>query len=160
MRPAALDARRGVVRLHPEVLSALDLNPGDPVRLTGRRATAGIAARAEPGASRALLYADDLILGNLGVRDGGQITVTPAPVVGARRVTLAGPVEIIAAVSPEMLRLALLGKVVTAGDNVSLLPQDVVTESGVRALIQAARLSLANTVGYAWTSTLLTVTAV
>ncbi|WP_428983062.1 AAA family ATPase [Phytohabitans maris] len=159
MRPAALDARRGVVRLHPEVLTALDLNPGDPVRLTGRRATAGIAARAEPGASRALLYADDLILGNLGVRDGGQITVAPAPVVGARQVTLAGPVEIVAAVSPEMLRLALLGKVVTAGDNVSLLPQDVVTETGVRALIQAARLSLANTVGYAWTSTLLTVTA-
>jgi transitional endoplasmic reticulum ATPase len=160
MRPAALDARRGIVRLHPEVLTALDLNPGDPVRLTGRRATAGIAARAEPGASRALLYADDLILGNLGVRDGGQITVAPAPVVAARRVTLAGPVEIIAAVSPEMLRLALLGKVVTAGDNVSLLPQDVVAESGVRALIQAARRSLANTVGYAWTSTLLTVGAV
>ncbi|WP_415624405.1 AAA family ATPase [Phytohabitans flavus] len=160
MRPAALDARRGVVRLHPEVLTALDLNPGDPVRLTGRRATAGIAARAEPGASRALLYADDLILGNLGVRDGGQITVAPAPVVAARSVTLAGPVEIIAAVSPEMLRLALLGKVVTAGDNVSLLPQDVVTQSGVRALIHAARRSLANTVGYAWTSTLLTVGAV
>jgi len=160
MRPAALDARRGVVRLHPEVLTALDLNPGDPVRLTGRRATAGIAARAEPGASRALLYADDLILGNLGVRDGGQITVAPAPVVAARRVELAGPVEIVAAVSPEMLRLALLGKVVTAGDNVSLLPQDVVTASGVRALVQAARLSLANTVGYAWTSTLLTVGAV
>ncbi|MGN9910811.1 AAA family ATPase [Phytohabitans sp. LJ34] len=160
MRPAALDARRGVVRLHPEVLTALDLNPGDPVRMTGRRATAGIAARAEAGASRALLYADDLILGNLGVRDGGQITVAPAPVVAARRVTLAGPAEIIAAVSPEMLRLALLGKVVTAGDNVSLLPQDVVTESGVRALIQAARRSLANTVGYAWTSTLLTVGAV
>ena len=160
MRPAALDARRGVVRLHPEVLTALDLNPGDPVRMTGRRATAGIAARAEPGASRALIYADDLILGNLGVRDGGQITVAPAPVVAARRVTLAGPVEIIAVVSPEMLRLALLGKVVTAGDNVSLLPQDVVTASGVRALIQAARRSLANTVGYAWTSTLLTVSAV
>jgi transitional endoplasmic reticulum ATPase len=160
MRPAALDARRGVVRLHPEVMTALDLNPGDPVRMTGRRATAGIAARAEPGASRALLYADDLILGNLGVRDGGQITVAPAPVVAARRVALAGPVEIIAAVSPEMLRLALLGKVVTAGDNVSLLPQDVVTESGVRAHIQAARRSLANTVGYAWTSTLLMVTAV
>jgi len=160
MRPAALDARRGVVRLHPEVLTALDLNPGDPVRMTGRRATAGIAARAEAGASRALLYADDLILGNLGVRDGGQITVAPAPVVAARRVALAGPVEIVAAVSPEMLRLALLGKVVTAGDNVSLLPQDVVTESGVRALIQAARQSLANTVGYAWTSTLLTVASV
>src|SRR6266545_3302822 len=76
---AALDARRGIVRLHPDVLTALALNPGDPVRLTGRRETAGIVALAEAGASRALLYADDLLLGNLGIRDGGQVTVAPAP---------------------------------------------------------------------------------
>ena len=36
LRPAALDARRGIVRLHPEVMAALAINPGDPVRLTGR----------------------------------------------------------------------------------------------------------------------------
>ncbi|MEU5725710.1 AAA family ATPase [Micromonospora sp. NPDC047738] len=157
LRPAALDARRGVVRLHPEVLTALALRPGDPVRLTGRRATAGIAAAAEPTASTALLYADDLLLGNLGLRDGGQVTVGPLPVVPARRVTLSGPVAVVAAVSPEMLRLALLGKVVTAGDDVSLLPQDVLPDAAVRGLVEAARRSLANTVGYAWTSTLLTV---
>ena len=74
LRPAALDARRGIVRLHPEVLTALALRPGDPVRLTGRRETAGIVAAAEAGASSALLYADDLTLGNLGLRDGGQVT--------------------------------------------------------------------------------------
>ncbi|SBT48624.1 transitional endoplasmic reticulum ATPase [Micromonospora auratinigra] len=159
LRPAALDARRGVVRLHPEVLTALALRPGDPVRLAGRRVTAGIVAPAEPTASSALLYADDLILGNLGVRDGGQVTVRPLPVVPARRVTLAGPVAIVAAVSPEMLRLALLGKVVSAGDDVSLLPQDVLPDAAVRGLVEAARRSLANTVGYAWTSTLLSVVA-
>ncbi|HET8657765.1 MAG TPA: AAA family ATPase [Micromonosporaceae bacterium] len=159
LRPAALDARRGIVRLHPEVLAALGVRPGDPVRLAGQRTTAGIAAHAEPSAGRGLLYADDLILGNLGVRDGGQVSVSPAPVVAARRVTLAGPVEIEAAVSPEMLRLALLGKVVTVGDDVSLLPQDVLPGDGVRPLIAAARRRLANTVGYGWTSTLLTVTA-
>ncbi len=160
LRPAALDARRGIVRLHPEVMAALAINPGDPVRLTGSRTTAGVAARAEAGASRALLYADDLILGNLGMRDGGQVTVTPVPVVAARRVTLTGPPEIVAVVSPEMLRLALLGKVVSAGDDVSLLPQDVEPAAGHRSLVEAARRSLANRVGYAWTSTLLTVTAV
>jgi transitional endoplasmic reticulum ATPase len=159
LRPAALDARRGIVRLHPEVLTALGLHPGDPVQLTGRRTTAGIVARAEPTASRALLYADDLILGNLGVRDGSQVTVTPSPVVAARRVILTGPPEITAAVSPEMLRLALLGKMVTAGDDVSLLPQDVLPDAAVQTLVEAARRSLANTVGYAWTSTLLTVTS-
>ncbi|WFE22154.1 AAA family ATPase [Solwaraspora sp. WMMD937] len=157
LRPAALDARRGIVRLHPEVLAALGVTAGTPVRLTGRRSTAGVAAHAEAGASRALLYADDLTLGNLGVRDGGQVTVAPAPEVAARRLTLDGPVEIVAVVSPEMLRLALLGKVVTAGDDVSLLPQDVFSDSAHRGLMEAARRSLANVVGYAWTSTLLTV---
>ncbi|WKU02703.1 AAA family ATPase [Micromonospora sp. HUAS LYJ1] len=157
LRPAALDARRGIVRLHPEVLTALALRPGDPVRLAGRRVTAGIVAPAEPTASAALLYADDLTLGNLGLRDGGQVTVGPAPVTPARRVTLSGPVSVLAAVSPEMLRLALLGKVVSEGDNVSLLPQDVLPDASVRGLVEAARRSLANTVGYAWTSTLLTV---
>ncbi|MFI7428249.1 AAA family ATPase [Micromonospora sp. NPDC049836] len=159
LRPAALDARRGVVRLHPEVLTALALRPGDPVRLAGRRVTAGIVAPAEPTASSVLLYADDLLLGNLGLRDGGQVTVSPLPVTPARRVTLSGPVGVVAAVSPEMLRLALLGKVVTAGDDVSLLPQDVLPDAAVRGLVEAARRSLANTVGYAWTSTLLTVVA-
>ncbi|WP_328342442.1 AAA family ATPase [Micromonospora sp. NBC_00421] len=159
LRPAALDARRGIVRLHPEVLTALALRPGDPVRLAGRRVTAGIVAPAEPTASAALLYADDLTLGNLGLRDGGQVTVGPMPVTPARRVTLTGPVPVLAAVSPEMLRLALLGKVVTEGDNVSLLPQDVLPDASVRGLVEAARRSLANTVGYAWTSTLLTVVA-
>ncbi|MBB5824024.1 AAA family ATPase [Micromonospora carbonacea] len=159
LRPAALDGRRGVVRLHPEVLTALALRPGDPVRLAGRRVTAGIVAPAGPAASTALLYADDLLLGNLGVRDGGQVTVSRAPVVPARRVTLTGPVQVAAAVSPEMLRLALLGKVVTVGDDVSLLPQDVLPDASVRALVAAARHRLSSTVGYAWTSTLLTVVA-
>jgi transitional endoplasmic reticulum ATPase len=158
LRPAALDARRGIVRLHPEVLAALGLRAGDPVRLGGRRETAGIVALAESGASRALLYADDLVLGNLGIRDGGQVRVSPADVRAAHRVALAGPPEIVAAVTPEMLRLALLGKVVTLGDNVSLLPQDVLPATSARPLIEAARRSLANTVGYGWATALLTVT--
>ncbi|MFJ8833857.1 AAA family ATPase [Micromonospora aurantiaca] len=157
LRPAALDARRGVVRLHPEVLTALALRPGDPVRLTGRRVTAGIAAAAEPSTSGALLHADDLLLGNLGLRAGGQVTVSPLPAAPARRLTVSGPAAVVAAVPPEMLRLALLGKVVTAGDDVSLLPQDVLPDAAVRGLIEAARRSLASSVGYAWTSTLLTV---
>jgi transitional endoplasmic reticulum ATPase len=158
LRPAALDARRGIVRLHAEVLAALGLRAGDPVQLSGRRETAGIAALADGGASRALLYADDLLLGNLGLRDGGQVTVSPAPTVAARRVSLAGPTEIVALVSPEMLRLALLGKVVTVDDNVSLLPQDVLPPTEARPLMAAARRSLSTTVGYAWTTALLTVT--
>ncbi|WP_433530121.1 AAA family ATPase [Micromonospora sp. CA-263727] len=160
LRPAALDARRGIVRVHPEALTALALRPGDPVQLTGRRVTAGIVVAAEQTASAALLHADDLMLGNLGVRDGGQVRVSRAPGTAARRVLIAGPAEIVAVVSPEMLRLALLGKVVTAGDDVSLLPQDVLPDASTRTLVEAARRSLSTRVGYAWTSTLLRVVAV
>ncbi|GIJ07461.1 ATPase [Micromonospora andamanensis] len=159
LRPAALDARRGIVRLHPEALTALALRPGDPVRLAGRRVTAGLVAPAESTASAALLHADDLMLGNLGVRDGGEVRLSPAPVTPARRVLVAGPAEIVAVVSPEMLRLALLGKVVTTGDDVSLLPQDVLPDASTRTLVEAARRSLSTRVGYAWTSTLLRVLA-
>ncbi|MFI7577571.1 AAA family ATPase [Micromonospora sp. NPDC049497] len=159
LRPAALDARRGIVRLHPEVLTALGLRPGDPVRLAGRRVSAGIVAPAGPDAGTGLLYADDLMLGNLGIRDGGEVNVSPVPVTAARRVVLAGPPPVVAVVSPEMLRLALLGKVVTVRDDVSLLPQDVLPDASVRSLVETARRSLSNRVGYAWTSTLLTVVA-
>ncbi len=170
LRPAALDARRGIVRVHPEVLAALGVQAGEPVLLTAGtggtagtgtaagRTTAGIAALAEDASSRGLLLADDVTLGNLGVRSGAQVTVEPAPVRAARTVTVAGDAEIVAAVSPEMLRLALLGKVVTVDDNVSLLPQDVTPHHDHRPLVQAARRSLHNTVGMGWTTVLLTVT--
>ena len=50
----------------------------------------------------------------------GEATVmTGSPVLEGPTVTVAGPPEIQAVVSPEMLRLALLGKVVTVSDNVS-----------------------------------------
>jgi transitional endoplasmic reticulum ATPase len=159
LRAAGVDARRGIVRLHPEVLTALGLRPGDAVTMTGERETAGIVALAAAGSSRALLYADDLVLGNLGRRDGGQVTIAKAAPVVATRVTVAGPVHIQAAVSPDMLRLAMLGKVVSVGDDVSLLPQDVLPAASVGPLLEAARASLRNTVGYAWTSALLTVVA-
>src|SRR5262249_24816285 len=82
----------------------------------------------------------------------------PAPVVAATRVTLTGPDYVRAVVSPDMLRLALLGKVVTGGDDVSLLPQDVVPGAAANGqLLAAARASLRNTVGMSWTSALLAV---
>jgi transitional endoplasmic reticulum ATPase len=80
---ARLDARRGVVRLHREVLAALGLSPWDAVRLTGARTTGAVAAVSDGARGEALC--DDLLLGNLGVRDGDQVTVAPAPLQEARR---------------------------------------------------------------------------
>src|SRR5256885_965923 len=130
--PATSRRRVSRGRRPPEVLPALGRTRGDPVRLTGRGETAGIVALAESGASRALLYADDLLLGNLGIRDGGQVTVAPTPTRAAHRVVLAGEADIAALVTPEMLRLALLGKVVTGKDHASLLPQAVLPGAAAR----------------------------
>lgn len=160
LRSAVLDARRGVVRLHPEVLAALDLNPGDPVLLrSSERTSAGIAALGEAGAARGLLLADDLTMGNLRIRDGAPVDVSAAPIQAARTVTVSGDATVVAAVSPEMLRLALLSKVVTSGDDVSLLPQDLDRAHPHRPLVESARRSLSNAVGSGWTAALLTVVA-
>jgi transitional endoplasmic reticulum ATPase len=160
LRPAALDARRGIVRLHPEVMAALAINPGDPVRLAGSRTTAGVAARAEADASRALLYADDLIIGNLGMRDGGQVTIAPLPVVAARRVTLSGPPR-----SSRWSPRRCCGSPCSArwsapATTSRCCRRTCCPRPANRSLVEAARRSLANRVGYGWTSALLTVTAV
>ena len=157
MRPAALDARRGIVRLHPEVLSALALQPGDPVRLRGRRDTTCITLAAERYSGRGSVYADDLTLSNLGARDGDSVTVEPVDLRAAHKVVVSGPPEITAVVSAETLRLALLSKVVCTGDEVSLLPMDI--GGAERDAISAARRSLSNTVGMGWTTVILTVTS-
>ncbi|EXG79487.1 AAA family ATPase [Cryptosporangium arvum] len=160
LRSAVLDARRGVVRLHPEVLAALDLNPGDPVLLrSAERTSAGIAAAGDATAARGLLLADDLTMGNLRIRDGAPVDVSAAPIQAARTITVSGDATVVAAVSPEMLRLALLSKVVTSGDDVSLLPQDLDPAHPHRPLVESARRSLSNAVGSGWTAALLTVVA-
>ena len=148
------------MRLHRDVLESLGGDAWTPLQLVGRRTTAALAAIAPPGlaADRGLLLCDDLVLGNLGVRSGTPVEVSVHAARIAASITVAGPPEIVAAVEPELLRLALLGKVVTAGDNVSLLPQDFSLPLGVSgADLAAARRSLATTVGSAWTSVLLTV---
>jgi transitional endoplasmic reticulum ATPase len=150
---SALDARRGVVRLHPEVLDALGLRPWDAVRLTGARVSAALAAAGQTTPGIALL--DDLTLSNLGLTEGSEVVLTPAQVPAARSITVSGSALVSHSVSPETLRLALAGKVLTTGDAVSLLPQDVAPGSDVTAV--RSRLSAA--IGITWTNELLTVTA-
>jgi transitional endoplasmic reticulum ATPase len=152
---AGLDARRGIVRLHPEALTALGLRPGDAVEVTGRRATAAIALAADRYASRRALYADDLTLGNIGARDGDPVRLAPVDLVAADRVVLSGPASAVAVVDPDTLRLALLSKVVGEGDDVSLLPIEL--GDAQREIVAATRRTLNNTLGIGWTTMVLNV---
>ena len=49
LNTAALDSRRGVVRLHPEAIAALGLREWDAVSLLGSRTTAAVVGIAPPG---------------------------------------------------------------------------------------------------------------
>jgi transitional endoplasmic reticulum ATPase len=155
--PSALDSRRGVVRLHPEVLDALGLRAWDAVHLTGARVSAALAAPAVGDAVPGVVLADDVTMSNLGVTEGSEIVVAPAEVSAARTVTVAGSKLASAALSPHMLRLALIGKVLTIGDAVSLLPQDLAPPPG--SDVGAIRGQLSRAIGMTWTNELLTVTA-
>jgi transitional endoplasmic reticulum ATPase len=157
LSPSALDTRRGVVRLHPEVLDALGLRPWDAVRLTGARISAALAAAADPETAPGVVGVDDVTLSNVGVREGGEIVVAPVAPEAARSVTVAGSQLASRLVSPETVRLALIGKVLTVGDAVSLLPQDLAPAAG--SDVPAVRQLLSTAIGAHWTSELLTITA-
>nr|WP_225957828.1 AAA family ATPase [Amycolatopsis lexingtonensis] len=155
--PSALDTRRGVVRLHPEVLDALGLRAWDAVHLTGARISAALAAPADEAGMPGVLLTDDVTMSNLGVTEGSEVVVAPAEVAAARTVTVAGSRLASVSVSPHMLRLALIGKVLTVGDAVSLLPQDLAPTPGSDPAGLRGQLSRA--IGATWTNELLTVTA-
>ncbi|MFI5584333.1 AAA family ATPase [Amycolatopsis sp. NPDC051758] len=155
--PSALDTRRGVVRLHPEVLDALGLRAWDAVHLTGARVSAALAAPADETGMPGVLLTDDVTMSNLGVTEGSEVVVAPAEVAAAKTVTVAGSRLASVSVSPHVLRLALIGKVVTVGDAVSLLPQDLAPQPGSDPAGLRGQLSRA--IGATWTNELLTVTA-
>ncbi|WP_329054603.1 AAA family ATPase [Amycolatopsis sp. NBC_01488] len=155
--PSALDTRRGVVRLHPEVLDALGLRAWDAVRLTGARVSAALAAPADEADVPGIVLTDDVTMSNLGVTEGAEVVVAPAEVAAAKTVTVAGSRLASVSVSPHMLRLALIGKVLTVGDAVSLLPQDLAPTPGSDPAGLRGQLSRA--IGATWTNELLTVTA-
>ncbi|EID54867.1 AAA family ATPase [Saccharomonospora xinjiangensis] len=154
---SALDSRRGVIRLHPEVLDALGLRAWDAVRLTGARVSAALAAASPPGSAPGVVLADDVTMANLGITEGSEVIVEPCEVSAARSVTVAGSRLATMSLTPHTLRLALLGKVFTVGDAVSLLPQDLAPPPG--SDVAAARGVLSRSIGASWTTELLTITA-
>ncbi|BBY49739.1 ATPase [Mycolicibacterium arabiense] len=156
LNTSALDSRRGVVRLHPEVLAALGIREWDAVALTGSRTTAAVVGIAPSGTPPGMALLDDVTMSNAGLRESASVIVAPVTVYGARSVTLTGSRLASNSVSSATLRMALLGKVMTVGDTVSLLPRDL----GPGTSTSAATSALASSVGITWTSELLSVVAV
>ncbi|MXI80341.1 hypothetical protein GR254_08940 [Mycobacterium tuberculosis] len=142
--------------MHPNAIAALGIREWDAVSLTGSRTTAAVAGLAAADTAVGTVLLDDVTLSNAGLREGTEVIVSPVTVYGARSVTLSGSTLATQSVPPVTLRQALLGKVMTVGDAVSLLPRDL----GPGTSTSAASRALAAAVGISWTSELLTVTGV
>lgn len=156
LNTSAIDSRRGVVRLHPEAIAALGIREWDAVALTGSRTTSAVVGVAPSSVPTGTALLDDVTLSNAGLREDTSVVVAPVTVYGARSVTVAGSSMATQSLSSATLRLALLGKVMSVGDTVSLLPRDL----GPGTSTSAATTALAQSVGITWTSELLTVAAV
>ncbi|PND59668.1 ATPase [Mycobacterium sp. ENV421] len=154
LNTSALDSRRGVVRLHPEALAALGIREWDAVSLTGSRTTSAVAGMAPADVPAGTALLDDVTLSNAGLREDTTVLIAPVTVYGARSVTLRGSTLATQSVTSATLRQALLGKVMTVGDTVSLLPRDL----GPGTSTTQASSALTSSVGITWTSELLTVT--
>ncbi|MGE2726447.1 AAA family ATPase [Mycolicibacterium pulveris] len=154
LNTSALDSRRGVVRLHPEAIAALGLREWDAVSLTGSRTTAAVVGAAPKDIPAGTALLDDVTLSNAGLREDATVLVAAVTVYGARTVTVSGSRLASQSISPQTLRQALLGKVMTVGDTVSLLPREL----GPDIPTSRATAALASSVGITWTSELLTVT--
>jgi transitional endoplasmic reticulum ATPase len=141
--------------MHPEAVAALGIREWDAVSLTGSRTTSAVVGLAGPDSAPGTALLDDITLSNAGLREDTTVIVTPVIVYGARSVTVTGSTLASGSVTGATLRQALLGKVMTVGDTVSLLPRDL----GPGTSTSAASSALATAVGITWTSELLTVTA-
>ncbi|GLE54396.1 AAA family ATPase [Mycobacterium montefiorense] len=153
---SAVDSRRGVIRMHPNAVAALGIREWDAVSLTGLRTTAAVAGLADRAIPVGTVLLDDVTLSNAGLREGTAVIVSAVTVYGARSVTLNGSSLATQSITSAHLRQALLGKVMTVGDAVSLLPRDL----GPGTSTSVASRALASAVGISWTSELLTVTGV
>jgi transitional endoplasmic reticulum ATPase len=115
-----------------------------------------VAGLAPAGTPTGTALLDDVTLSNAGLREDTTVIVSAVTVYGARSVTVSGSNLATQSISSATLRQALLGKVMTVGDTVSLLPRDL----GPDIPTSAATAALASSVGITWTSELLTVTGV
>ncbi|ANI93563.1 AAA family ATPase [Dietzia timorensis] len=152
---SASDARRGIVRLHPEVLTALGMRQWDALELVGARTTAAVAAASPMDTSQALCIVDEVVAANCGLTDDSRVVVRPAEVIGATEVIVDGPRLAQATVTERVLRSALLGKVARVGDSLTLMPRDL----GPSFPTGDTTRTLSNYLGAAWSSQLITVTA-
>src|SRR5699024_12174252 len=82
---AAADARRGIVRAHPEVILALGMREWDAIEIVGARTTGAVVAAAGAGSPSGVLVVDEVVAANCGLGEDARVTVRAAQETGRAR---------------------------------------------------------------------------
>ncbi|MEK6928411.1 MAG: CDC48 family AAA ATPase [Nanoarchaeota archaeon] len=116
------DAYKGVARIDPNLMKALNLNRGDIISISGEKETVAIVDRAYPAdVGEGIIRIDGLIRRNAKTSVGEQVNVKKANAKPAVKVSIA-PAQhgIMVQGNPELFKNGLLGRAVTKGDIISL----------------------------------------
>lgn len=148
----AAEARRGIVRVHPEVLTALDMREWDAVEIVGSRTTTAIAAKGDASHPPGRIAMDEVVCANAGAVTDGVVMVSKASVQAASSVTVAGSAWA-ASVDHSIIARALLGKVCCRGDVLTLLPREIGSAFPTSGVSQ----QLSRLLGVGWQTQQLTV---
>ncbi|RIK08737.1 MAG: hypothetical protein DCC49_08625, partial [Acidobacteria bacterium] len=145
-----IDAGRGIARIHPQIMDELALDSWTPVKLTGARATGALSAPGSPEFAPGACFVDAITALNAGVVAGKTVLAERLVARAAKKITVAIPHGVEALPDPTAIVHALLGKVLFAGDRVSLLPQDFVRPEGGEDELISLTNYLASVFGPAW----------
>lgn len=147
---SSIDAGRGIVRVHPQIMEELSLDSWSPVKLTGARTTGALSAPGSPEFAPGACFVDAITALNAGVVAGKTVLIERLVAKPAEEITIAIPHGLEALADPKAIVHALLGKIVYAGDRVSLLPQDFVRPETSQQELVSLTNYLASVFGPTW----------
>ena len=116
------DAYKGIARIDPQLMKALDLKRGDVISVKGQRETVAVVDRAYPAdVGEQIIRIDGLIRKNARTGVGEQVMIAKLAVKAAAKVTIAPAQQgIMVQADPEAFKHGLLGRAVSKGDLISL----------------------------------------
>ncbi|MFC1698009.1 CDC48 family AAA ATPase [Nanoarchaeota archaeon] len=116
------DVNKGIVRIDSNIMSQLEIRPGDIVDIKGERDTVALVDRSYPGdIGLSIIRMDGIIRRNAKTSIGESVVIKKADVKEAKRITIAPQRKGISIrASSNVFKQGLLGRSVIKGDIVSL----------------------------------------
>lgn len=117
------DVGKGIIRMDKELLSKMDVAPGDIVEIIGKRTTGAIVGQAYPAdVGLEIVRMDGLTRSNAGTSIGEMVTVRRIKIRVAKKVVLAPATKGLRIMaSGDIIKRNILGRAVTRGDILSLI---------------------------------------